>query len=159
VIGDAVGAVVALGTAVGVAVGVDVGVAVGTEVWTDEATGAADVRPAATTAAVPRGPEVTDGRPVARTTPVTRSKQIGTPSPVRTARPTAPRRFGRAISRDFRGNRRIFFTPPAGRDNAAGYEQWAESTLNVLRVGTLPLRQSSRRDVGAREAIMLPSAE
>jgi hypothetical protein len=37
VIGDAVGAVVALGTAVGVAVGVDVGVAVGTEVWTANA--------------------------------------------------------------------------------------------------------------------------
>jgi len=119
VIGDGEGATVAVGG--GVAVGV-VGVAVGAEVWTDEAVGEADVRPAATTAAVPRGPEVTEGRPVARTTPVTRSKQNGTPSPVRIARLNAPRRFGRAISRDFRGTTSIFLTPPVGRDDLAGYE-------------------------------------
>jgi len=125
VIVDGVGATVAVGggVAVGVVgVGVGVGVAVGAEVSTDEATGAADVRPAAATAALPRGPEVTDGRPVARTTPVTRSKQNGTPSPVRIARLNAPRRFGRAISRDFRGTTSIFLTPPVGRDDLAGYE-------------------------------------
>ena len=122
VIGARVGARVGVGTAVGVGDGVGVGVAVGAEVWTDEATGAADVRPAAAKAALPCGPEVTDGRPVARTPPVPSSKQMGTPSPVNTARPNAPRRLWRAISRDLLGNPRIFFTLPVRPGNSAGYE-------------------------------------
>ena len=128
----AVGVAVGAGAAVGVVVGAGVDAGVGEDVRTEEAAGEADARPAATAAAVPRGPDVTDGRPVARTTPVTRSRQAGTPSPVRMARVSAPRRFGRAIARDSRDSTRIFFTVPVGPDNPAGYGRPPEEALKVV---------------------------
>ena len=132
-------------------VGVEAGVGDEADARMDEVAGAADARPVASEVELERGLDVPSGRPVARTTPVTRSRQRGTPSPVRTARPTACRRFGRAIVRNVLRSSGMFCIPSVRADNPIGMCPRTETSLNVSRaIATRPLRPL--RDGPARRA-------